>query len=59
MNNYDLIFNFKTVNGEQLTQEEIYELIGRAQVLTNSLKGKNIEIKKIVISQAMEAVNPL
>ena len=57
-NNYDFILNFDVVDGTPLSEEATFLLFGYATKITKSLEKYNIKIKKAIISQAVESINP-
>ena len=55
-NNYDFILNFKTKDGEPLSEEDIEYILGRAKYVAYVISNRNnITVMKAILSQAVDS----
>lgn len=55
-NNYDLILNFETTDGEELTEQQISDLLASAKSLGHFIQNtNNIKVWKTIIAKGIDS----
>lgn len=57
-NNYDLILNFETNDGEPLSNTMLQSILDHAGIMARTLAHHDITVKKAIVSQAMDSRIP-